>query len=207
MEFRDDLYAILGIPDYSNATMIKQAYHSLAKKYHPDINNNGAKVFIEISDAYKILSNPESKQAYDDYLLQKQRTDKFESLKQQAEATAHKNEKVRQEILNTLNDIEELLKKKQVFNKAATKTLHETVDENWGEQLHNDKYYVNPKNEPVFTVIQNFNHYRFENALGAIWNRSFFVLFFSFLLYSLVFVLSTFVKLFHIKIKKTWRDL
>ena len=42
------------------------------------------------------------------------------------------------------------------------------------EQLYGTNYYVNPQNEPIFKIISTFRQYRFENAITAIWNRSFF---------------------------------
>ena len=71
MEFKDDLYAILNVPEYSSISTVKYAYHTLAKKYHPDTSKHDGKIFAQVTDAYKILSNPITKQNYDSYLQTK----------------------------------------------------------------------------------------------------------------------------------------
>ena len=62
-----ELYTILGINNTASLKEIKTAYRINAKKYHPDKNNNkGAnKQFINISYAYEILSNNDTKKIYD----------------------------------------------------------------------------------------------------------------------------------------------
>lgn len=62
-----ELYTILGINNTASLKEIKTAYRRNAKKYHPDKNNNkGANdTFINISNAYEILSNNDTKKRYD----------------------------------------------------------------------------------------------------------------------------------------------
>ena len=62
-----ELYTILGINNTASLKEIKTAYRRNAKLYHPDKNNNkGAnKQFINISNAYEILSNNDTKKKYD----------------------------------------------------------------------------------------------------------------------------------------------
>ena len=62
-----ELYTILGINNTASLKEIKTAYRRNAKLYHPDKNNNkGAnKQFINISKAYEILSNNDTKKRYD----------------------------------------------------------------------------------------------------------------------------------------------
>lgn len=58
-------YSILGVsPDSSNAE-IKTAYRRLARKYHPDVNPNGAQQFKDISEAYATLSDAKKRLQYD----------------------------------------------------------------------------------------------------------------------------------------------
>ena len=56
--------------DYSiriNIEEIKQAFHSQAKKYHPDVNENqeAEERFKDINEAYRTLSNSSAKRKYD----------------------------------------------------------------------------------------------------------------------------------------------
>ncbi|MCE3006729.1 MAG: DnaJ domain-containing protein [Bacteroidetes bacterium] len=67
MEYRD-YYKILGVGKGATADDIKKAYRQLARQYHPDTNPNDAgaeQKFKEVSEAYEVLSNPESRQQYD----------------------------------------------------------------------------------------------------------------------------------------------
>ena len=63
----DTNYDILGVSPKASQKEIKSAYYSLSKTCHPDVNNtNEAAVqFREITDAYDVLSNEESKRVYD----------------------------------------------------------------------------------------------------------------------------------------------
>ncbi|MEO0629813.1 MAG: DnaJ C-terminal domain-containing protein [Planctomycetota bacterium] len=62
-----DYYAVLGIERSANEDDIKRAFRDLARKYHPDVNDaEGAQErFVEIQEAYAVLSDPEKRQAYD----------------------------------------------------------------------------------------------------------------------------------------------
>jgi len=62
-----DYYTILGIPREATAEQIRQAYRTKAKLFHPDINNspNAKMAFQLISEAYRVLINPEKKRWYD----------------------------------------------------------------------------------------------------------------------------------------------
>jgi curved DNA-binding protein len=60
-----DYYKILGVNENSSNEQIKQAFHNLAFKYHPDRPGGDEKRFKEINEAYQTLSNSESKQQYD----------------------------------------------------------------------------------------------------------------------------------------------
>ena len=50
-------YSILGVTPDSTCAEIKSAYRRLARKFHPDVNPNGASRFKDITEAYEILSD------------------------------------------------------------------------------------------------------------------------------------------------------
>lgn len=63
-------YKLLDLPNNVKSTQneIKVAYRAQAKKYHPDVNiqnKNSEERFKDISEAYRILSDPTQKRKYD----------------------------------------------------------------------------------------------------------------------------------------------
>ena len=67
MNFKD-YYQTLGVARDASADDIKHAYRRLARKHHPDLNNQpeAEARFKEIGEAYEVLKDPEKRAAYDD---------------------------------------------------------------------------------------------------------------------------------------------
>jgi DnaJ-class molecular chaperone len=64
-----DLYSILEVKENSTLNDIKKAYKKLALKYHPDKSNmDSTSKFIEISNAYNILSDENKRKEYNNIL-------------------------------------------------------------------------------------------------------------------------------------------
>jgi molecular chaperone DnaJ len=66
--FEKDFYAVLGVKKDVTEAELKKVYRKLARQYHPDSNPGDAKAearFKEISEAYSVLSDPESRAEYD----------------------------------------------------------------------------------------------------------------------------------------------
>ncbi|HEY9674562.1 MAG TPA: J domain-containing protein [Waterburya sp.] len=65
-----DYYERLGVERDTSIEEIKRVYRRLARQYHPDLNpqNKAAEEkFKEISEAYQVLSNPNSRAQYDQF--------------------------------------------------------------------------------------------------------------------------------------------
>ena len=63
-----DYYRILGVAETASADEIKRAYRKLAKKYHPDANQQDAAAaerFKEVGEAYGVLSDAPKRAQYD----------------------------------------------------------------------------------------------------------------------------------------------
>lgn len=66
---KDSYYDILGVPDTATQDEIKKAYRKLARKLHPDVNNDPKEQerFKEITNAYEVLSDENKRKEYDSY--------------------------------------------------------------------------------------------------------------------------------------------
>ncbi|KAJ1679436.1 DnaJ- protein scj1 [Spiromyces aspiralis] len=65
-----DYYQILGVSRDASEREIKKAYRQLSKKYHPDKNQGDKSAqdkFIEVSEAYEVLSDEQKRDIYDKY--------------------------------------------------------------------------------------------------------------------------------------------
>jgi molecular chaperone DnaJ len=59
-----DYYKILEVEENASDEDIKKSYRSLSKRFHPDVNPDGAEKFKEINEAYEVLGNGEKRQQY-----------------------------------------------------------------------------------------------------------------------------------------------
>ena len=65
-----DLYEVLGVPRGADDKEIRSAFRKLARQYHPDVNPGDEAAeerFKEISEAHAVLSNADTRAAYDRY--------------------------------------------------------------------------------------------------------------------------------------------
>lgn len=68
-----DLYATLGVERDADSDAIRKAFRKLARKYHPDVNQNDpekADKFKEISFANEVLSDEGKRKTYDEFGVQ-----------------------------------------------------------------------------------------------------------------------------------------
>ena len=75
-----DYYKILGITKDSNQIQIKKAFRERALQYHPDKNKNSEESkerFMEIVQAYEVLSDVKARERYDFNTVNEKRFQKF----------------------------------------------------------------------------------------------------------------------------------
>lgn len=72
MDPSKDYYKVLGVSKQFSDRELKKAYRQLALKYHPDKAENSEdkeaakEKFVEVSEAYEVLSDPQQRAEYDD---------------------------------------------------------------------------------------------------------------------------------------------
>lgn len=76
-----DYYSTLGVPRGATEKDIRSAFRKLARKHHPDVNDNdpaSEEKFKEINEAYTVLSDTDSRRKYDRYGDDWKRADQFD---------------------------------------------------------------------------------------------------------------------------------
>jgi DnaJ-class molecular chaperone len=65
-KIKKNLYEILGVDKTATKEDIKKAYHKMAQETHPDKEGGSTEAFLQVSKAYKILSDEERRRQYDE---------------------------------------------------------------------------------------------------------------------------------------------
>ncbi|MHB8065010.1 MAG: molecular chaperone DnaJ, partial [Ruminiclostridium sp.] len=70
MAEKRDYYEVLGVEKGASDAELKKAYRNMAKKYHPDVNQDDKSAeakFKEVNEAYGVLSDDQKRSKYDQF--------------------------------------------------------------------------------------------------------------------------------------------
>jgi DnaJ-class molecular chaperone len=137
-------YQILGLKDFASKEEIKKAYRLYSLKFHPDMHQNDeffSRRFIEIKEAYDILSDVNQRAVYDKKLWGGEN-----SIHQQYSQVNNKDEYV-ETLEREIRELKEQIifekTKIQEFNKKNFKNLNEKLS-----QLESElEQFINPPKE------------------------------------------------------------
>lgn len=121
-----NLYEILEVSEKASKEVIEKAYHVLAKKYHPDLQQEvqkqeAEKKMKQINEAYEILSDEEKRKEYDIKLEQERQMRREQELQKQKEESKSQVEKP---------IIENELHKEDIRQQAETREQQNTSNQN-----------------------------------------------------------------------------
>ena len=128
-----DYYGILRISPNASDNEIKKAYRKLALEFHPDKNKspNAHNLFVEIVTAYEILSNPQKRTEYDNFLKRKaeekdyQRTERTANQRKETYSTEYnqnyKSQNAEKYANMSFKEFEKFTEQIIAFGKAAKK--------------------------------------------------------------------------------------
>lgn len=91
-----DYYEVLGLKHSASSARIEQAYKNMALRYHPqnylgsDTKANETR-FAHLSEAYQVLSDPDKRREYDEYL--KKNKDKFRDYQNKHQQECRQNQR------------------------------------------------------------------------------------------------------------------
>lgn len=212
-KIKKDYYSILEVEYDATQQRIQEMYYYLVKLYHPDLNPKTGNLFNEISLAYKVLSDPIQRKKYDllhhigsFVILDKIKsqneynmTDTVDTYARDLEDTYNTSykkgislTKLKQKIYTTIIPINKSIKNlteayietKYEEDKFDEETYDPNIDFpfNWFAEY---SYYSDPKQQPIFEILHNFQNYRFENSIRCIFKRNILSIFGVFLVYFL----------------------
>jgi len=147
-----DYYKILGVPNTATQEEIKNAYRSLVKKYHPDINPdvNAVSMMQDINEAYEVLSNLASRQKYDVQLQQQRKVTTQTSQRAKQHTPYSSYTKTREE---SENDFDEWLKEYLRNLRKIYKDYYNNYD--FAEKVKNDDFIIDMFVSSIYSNIND----------------------------------------------------
>ena len=123
-----NLYEILEVSEKASKEVIDKAYHVLAKKYHPDLQQGEQKQYAEdkmkqINEAYEILSSEDKRREYDISLEKQRKQEKLEEeQKRKQQINEYEQERLQEQLEN------------QTYYRNENQSINENTEENTNYQ-------------------------------------------------------------------------
>lgn len=123
-----NLYEILEVSEKASKEVIDKAYHVLAKKYHPDLQQGEQKQYAEdkmkqINEAYEILSSEDKRREYDISLEKQRKQEKLEEeQKRKQQINEYEQERMQEQLEN------------QTYYRNENQSINENTEENTNYQ-------------------------------------------------------------------------
>lgn len=153
-----DYYKVLGVVISASAEEIKTAYHSLSKKWHPDLNpdRDVTDIMQLINEAYCILGNPQKRERYNEeyrkYQEYRKRTEIARQAAQQHRKSNSQHESTHQSTsFNSEYNVSDEHVKSDIEN--ARKRAKEYVDEFMQELRESNRRAVKSGSRTFLTYI------------------------------------------------------
>lgn len=184
---KQNYYEILEVDKNASPEIIKKAYTTLAKKYHPDLQNDDVKHLYEeklklINEAYETLSDEEKRKKYDLTIV-----DNYAMLEENLSKLSKENEFLRNQYKNSFTEQKNSYNE-PTNNATSQNNYKEEQIRKAREQAYHDAYIQDLKNRGYRIKYKKEPKDYFKNFIALC-----LTLFILFMLYQLPFIKNFFV--------------
>lgn len=142
---KQNYYEILEVDKNASQEIIKKAYNTLAKKYHPDLQNDDVKHLYEeklklINEAYETLSDSTKRTEYDKLLISE-----LDTLRQRIDILSKENELLKRQRQNNYQTQENSYYKTS-NNVSSQSNYNDIQTKKANQQAYHDAYVQDLKN-------------------------------------------------------------
>lgn len=153
---RKNYYEILEIDKNASKEIIDKAYKTLAKKYHPDLQDNEMQKIYEekmkeINEAYGVLSDTNKKIAYDEQLKSTEISDeRYQKMIQENKILKRQLEDIKRYENNNVNqyaDDSTIMRMNKVLNQEINKARQQAYQDAYIQDLKDRGYRIKYKHD------------------------------------------------------------
>ena len=186
-------YNILEVNKNASPEIIKKAYKTLVKKYHPDLQDNNLKAEYEekiklINEAFEVLSNSEKRKNYDLNLKQTEfSVEDYNNL-------INENLKLKNEINYLKNN---LINYKNNINNNLNNKINENYNNINKNNFNNSNYNKNINNNYSENIRQKYNINSILENVFALFLTVFIFIFIFFILFCIPYTRNFLINFFN----------